>query len=116
MQQSASNCLLTKLTTATTSGWGACSATFDPKTSPDIKFRLSGIAPQPDFDVFVKIVDTMEGNSDISGLDLEGMGVVEGSSGFITPALQPYMYRVEVQSERVNSTNERANLSLLYAY
>jgi hypothetical protein len=121
MQESTPGCLYTKQITATT-GWGACSSTPDPRTSYDITLRLlspdpgPGIPKQPDFDVFVKIIGTVEGNSDISGLDLEGMGVVESGSGQIHPKLMPYMYRMEIQAERVNNTNERANLSVLYAY
>jgi hypothetical protein len=115
---SPSSCLLTKLTNPTTSWPSSCSNTLIDLKPPfsDITFRLSGVTPQPDFDVFIKIVDTIEGNTDISGLDLEGMGVVESGSGMITPAQAPYMYRVELQAERTSSTNERANFSVLYGY
>jgi len=129
MVTSSNNCLYTKLTNPT-SLWGACSTAFDPKTTPDITFTLSGPNSSSsdrskDFNVFIKVVDTVGGNTDLSGLDLEGFGVVEGG-GLITPAPEPYMYRIEIQAEqnptkgaitRTGTTaNERSNLSVLYAY
>lgn len=128
MVTSASDCLYKKLTNPTVD-WGGCSTAFDPKTVPDISFTLSGPDPtdhSKDFNVFVKVVDTVGGNTDLSGLDLEGFGVVEGG-GLITPGLEPYMYRIEIQAEQNPSkttgqvtagkaASERANLSVLYAY
>jgi hypothetical protein len=132
----ASGCLQTKLSNQT-SDWGACSIppdpkiAFDPKTSPDMTFTLAGPDPadhSKDFNVFLKIVDTVGGNTDISGLGLEGtFGVVEGGpSSVIMPAAIPYMFRVEIQAEQNpqkaaivttgRTVSERANLSVLYAY
>ncbi len=109
-------CFTDKLTKAT-SDWGAtCSTTFDPKSSPDVVLTLSGAASQPDFNVYAKIVDTVPGNSSTSGIELDGAGVVDSNSGIITPQHFPYIYRLEVQGERKNNPDERANLSAVYAY
>jgi heme/copper-type cytochrome/quinol oxidase subunit 2 len=93
-----------------------CSSTSDPKTSPDIKFTLSGVSPALPFDVFTKIVDTVSGNTDTSGITLEGIGVAESSGAVISAQHFPYMYRIEVQGERQNNPSERANFEVLYAY
>ncbi len=117
-------CFNTKLTQQT-SNWGSCSSTLDPRQNPDITLTFPGVPPQPDFTVYAKIVDTLgditgsgspPGNSDTSGLSLEGQGVTESGSGMVTPQHIPYMYRIEVQAERSTNPDERANFSVLYAY
>jgi hypothetical protein len=121
----APNCLQDKLLRPTfinnygTFNWpncGAANTSLDPTTAPDLTFTLLGVAPQPNFNVAAKIVDTVEGNSDRSGLELEGLGVAESGSGMITPKHTPYMYRIELQAQRAGTPDERANLSVLYAY
>lgn len=109
-------CFSNKLRLVPTS-WG-CSDTSvtNLNTAYDIRFTFSGVAPQPNFYVYTKIVDTVPGNTSTSGIDLEGLGVVEAGSGIITPQHFPYMYRIEVQGERQTNPDERANLSVLYAY
>ncbi len=118
-------CFNTKLTQQT-SNWGEdCSHTLDPKDNPDITLTLHSVSSQPNFKVYAKIVDTlggiagsssMPGNSDTSGLSLEGLGVAESGSGMITPQHIPYLYRIEIQGERSVNPDERANFSVLYAY
>ena len=95
---------------------GGCSTTLDAKISPDIRFTLSGIAPARPFDVYTKIIDTVAGNSNTSGITLEGQGTAESQTGMITAQHFPYMYRMEVQSERQNDATEKANFTVLYAY
>jgi hypothetical protein len=116
---------LLRTTTSTTYGWpSGCSSTLDPKDSPDITFTFSGLAPQPNFNVYAKIVDTVGctsatncPNSDVSGLNLQGSGgVVEAGSGMISPKQVPYMYRIEIRAERATNPDESSNLSVLYAY
>ncbi len=116
-------CLQQKLLLSTqirgVNNWTSCTPgnmTLDPKDSPDVTFQLSGLTPEQSFNVFAKIADTVGGNTDTSGLGLEGLGVVESGSGMVTPKHNPYMYRVEVQSERAANADERANISVLYAY
>lgn len=107
-------CLQAKLT-KTASQWPAgCSAAMSPKQSPDMSFSLQATAGDP-YRVYAKIVDTVSGNSDLSGLQLEGAGVAE-SSPVLTPQHFPYLYRVEVQGERSANAREQANISALYAY
>ena len=101
----------------TTANWaGGCSNTLDAKASPDILFTLSGVAPARPFVVYTKIIDTVAGNSNTSGILLEGQGTAESQSGLITAQHFPYTYRMEVQSERQNDATEKANFSVLYAY
>ena len=110
-------CFNTKLLQPT-SNWGTCNdSSLDPTSSPDMTIKLSGISPQPDFMVYAKIVDTVQGNTDTSGLMLQGTGVVESGSGIVTPQHNPYIYRIEIQGQRDTANpDERAKLSVLYAY
>ncbi len=103
-----------KLTTPTSQWPAACSQQSNPKQSPDMSFDLPSTIGDP-FRVYTKIVDTVKGNSDISGLQLEGSGVAESNS-VLTPQHFPYLYRVEVQGERSANAREQANISALYAY
>ncbi len=85
---------------------------------PDFTYTL-GVAPAT-FTVFTKIVDTVQGNSDVGGLvvsgELGGAGVVASNTGIVNPPHNPYLYRVEIQSQATANPRERARLSLLYAY
>ena len=111
-------CFSDKLLQSTTN-WTACgptAATMDPKSSPDVTFTLSGVAPSRPFNVFTKIIDTARGNSNTSGILLEGQGTAETQTGMITAQHFPYMYRMEVQSERQNDASQKANFTVLYAY
>ena len=117
VQQGASDaCFSNKLLLSTSSWAVGCSNTLDAKVSPDIRFTVSGIAPARPFDVYTKIIDTVVGNSSTSGITLEGQGTAESQSGIITAQHFPYMYRMEVQSERQNDATEKANFTVLYAY
>lgn len=111
-----STCLYQKLTLPTSQWSAACSQTLDPKASPDLNFKLQaqGINAAP-YSVYTKIIDTTSGNTDTSGLQLEGAGVAE-TTALITPQHFPYIYRVEIQAERETNATEQANLSLQYAY
>lgn len=108
------DCLRAKLRQPTALWPNACSQTHNPKATPDVSFELKGTGNQP-FKVYAKIVDTIVGNSDIGGLQLEGAGVAEGNV-LISPQHFPYVYRMEVQGERTSAATEQANLSVLYAY
>lgn len=117
--------------TKSTSEWSAC--TGSPTTpvateSPDITFNLKadlGDAIDPaGYLVHAKIVDTRCGgdatqpctNSDTSGIDyLDAGGGVASASGAVTPQHRPAYYRIEVQSEKTN-TQQKSQLSVLYAY
>jgi hypothetical protein len=86
------------------------------KDNPDVRFVVSGIAPARPFVVYTKIIDSVAGNSSTSGITLEGQGTAESQSGIITAQHFPFMYRMEVQSERQNDATEKANFTVLYAY
>ncbi|MCX7857621.1 MAG: hypothetical protein N2513_06540 [Deltaproteobacteria bacterium] len=108
-------CYANKLLKATNQWGGACSNSSDPKTFPDLKFTLKGESSVP-FVVYVKIVDTVQGNTNTQATSLEGAGVAESLSGLINPQHFPYIYRIEVQAEREVNPQERVSLEVLYAY
>lgn len=97
-------------------GCGADARTTDPKVAPDTTFLLQGLPNQSNFKIFSKIVDTVPGNSDGSGIELldNAAGVAYGNSG-VSPQHVPTLYRVEVQGERENNPKEKARLTVLYA-
>lgn len=107
-------CLQAKLTKPPSQWPSGCSNAMSAKQGPDMSFDLQATVGDP-YKVYAKIVDTVSGNSDLSGLQLEGSGVAE-SSPVLTPQHFPYMYRVEVQGERSANAREQANISALYAY
>jgi hypothetical protein len=93
---------------------GISDTIFDPTTNPDIQFDLAGI--NTNYRVSVKIVDTIRGNSNLSGEELGGVGVVSSTSGIIPAPPMPYLHRVEINSEDTINQIERARLSALYAF
>jgi len=118
-----SDCLGAKLTSG---NWGsACGTgpvldarkTLDARQEPDMLFTLRSAAPNggvvPGYRVFVKIVSTTRGSSDTSGRDLDASATYEAPASDVG---SPYLYRMEVSSDRDNNPLERANLSVLYAY
>jgi hypothetical protein len=107
-------CLKAKISSSSNSWPAGCNNSIEAKQSPDFTFNLQASAGQP-FAVYSKIIDTVVGNSDVSGLQLEGGGVAESSS-VITPQHFPYVYRVEIQGERATNATERTKMSVLYAY
>ncbi len=113
---SSSRCLRQKLTLAPSQWDSTCSQLLNPKTSPDLQFTLQaqGSGARP-YSVYAKIVDTVPGNTDTSGLQLDGSGVAEANT-IIVPQHFPYIYRVEIQAERQVNATEQANLSIQYAY
>lgn len=116
-------CFLSKLTTSplqATGTWANCSAddvNADPTVRPDITFKLrSASGSGLPFEVKTKIIDTIAGNSNISGISLTGAGVVESGFGTISTRHFPYFYTIEVEGKLENSTTERASFEILYAY
>jgi hypothetical protein len=113
-------CLQQKLNFPTGS-WSGCSpaqANSDPADAPDLTFTLgSSSATEPGYQVAVKIVDAVPGNSDASGGNdlLESGSAVSGRDEIIRPQHVPGMYSISVQGAGEVS-REKARLSLLYAY
>lgn len=112
-----------------TSLWSSCTGqptSLVPKQSTDMTFNLKATNDTVGFNVFAKITDTRCGsdtagqpcsNSDTTGVDyLDAGSGVASSSGSVTPQHRPAYYRIEVQSERAVNPNEKAQLSVLYAY
>lgn len=112
--QTSQTCLQDKLTKGTANWSNTCNQLLNPKAAPDMSFLLQATGGQP-YAIYAKVVDTIFGNSDTSGLQLEGAGVAETLS-VITPQHVPYVYRVEIQAEKERNATEQANMSVLYAY
>lgn len=108
-------CYRKKLLEATDSWGDICSGSSDPKTSPDMKFTLRSSEEVP-YEVYVKIVDTTPGNTNLAHLPLEGAGVAESQTGIITPRHFPYLYRIEVMAERQLNPKERVSVEVLYGF
>lgn len=112
------DCLKQKLSLPT-SAWSACggasSTTLDPKESPDVTFKLPGVTG-PGYKVYAKIIDTTPGNSDTSGLDLDSGSGVTGVNAGISPKHLPALYRIETEGENAANPQEKAALTVLYAY
>jgi len=92
---------------------------LDGKDSADLRFRL-GVSPQT-FDIYAKVVDTVQGNSEMSALitgggELFGGGSEHGDANQVSPPHNPYLYRVEIRAQSTNNPRERARISMLYAY
>lgn len=91
---------------------------YDPTINPDITRLLAG--PGTTFTAQAKIIDTVQGNTDVSGLvgsgQLGGAGVVAASGGQVSPPAVPYLYRIEVQTQNNNNPAEVSRYSVLYAY
>lgn len=111
---STQDCLQSKLTLPSGKWPAGCSNSSSPKQNPDMKFNLLSATANP-YTIYSKIVETMLGNTDISGLQLEGAGVAEGAT-VITPQHFPYLYRLEIQGEQSIASSAQANIEVLYAY
>jgi hypothetical protein len=116
---------------SSTSQWSSCTTgqptSLVPTESPDMTFNLKSTRDPVGYKVYAKISDTRCGgdtaagqpcsNSDNSGIDyLDAGSGVTASYGTVTPQHRPAYYRLEVQSERAVNPNEKAQLSVLYAY
>lgn len=100
-----------------TADWGPLSKTLDPKDTPDLQFQLKSNTSGSNYNVYTKIVDTVQGNSDTTGIDYidSGAGVAGGGAG-IGIKHNPSLYTLEVRAERADNAKEKALLSVLYAY
>jgi hypothetical protein len=92
----------------------AANLSVNPKELPDLQFNMQAMSGAP-YTVYAKIVDTLKGNTDMSGLQLEGAGVAE-TTVVVTPQNIPYVYRMEIQAERSTNAVEQGNMTVVYAY
>jgi hypothetical protein len=117
MQTGSSACLRQKLHSDAT-GWAACpGVNNNPKSQPDMTFKLAGASGQS-FSVYSKIIDTTPGvpyPSPPTGGQLIGGGVAESSAG-TTINLSHYVYRIEVAGEQTVNPAEKSIISVLYEY
>ena len=120
-RSSGNTCFTSKLKNVTGSWDSTCPDTsdsqrIDPTTNPDITFNLRSTESGKNFTVNLKIIDTIDGNSDTSGVSLSTGGVVDTGSGAFSGKHYPYLYTIATEGKLQNSTTERANLEVLYAY
>lgn len=101
--------LVTKLGNPT-NGWGTLdnTITITPSTS-DMTINLGM------YIVYVKVVDTVVGNTGLS-TGLLKSGVVTTSPSEISGIAIPYLYTIEVLSQSTTNPTERSKLSVLYQY
>lgn len=113
---SVNSCINQKVLRNTNKWDSACQiSSFSPKQSPDLSFILQSTSNQP-FQVYAKIVETSVGNTEnASNANLsDALNVTE--STMQSGETKPSSFRIEIQSERSNNPQERAILSVLYAY
>lgn len=84
-----------------------------PNNFPDITAAFS-MPNGADITVNSTILSTSRGNSGTGGNLLLSGGVVNNSSGTVTPQHFPYLYQVQAQGQ--GAANENARLSGIYAY
>ncbi|MFI5294084.1 MAG: hypothetical protein ACHQ0Y_03570 [Thermodesulfovibrionales bacterium] len=111
-------------TTLATTLWTICKAdptrlSLDPTVSPDMTVDFPG-PPGITFRAYTKIVDTVKGNTDTSGIvtsgQLGGTGVVEAAGGQSFAAANPYLYKLEIQTQNLTNPTEKSRYSALYAH
>lgn len=110
-------CLCAKLCDATADWPETCDSSLDATANPDLSLSLAGIGGDS-YSVNAKIVDTIPGITPMSLEDLGGTGVVTSGASTVVEVVQPYIYRVEVDSQSQNATNqfERSRISVLYGF
>jgi len=116
-------CLQAKLDNSTQNWPSSCSRTLDPRDNPDMTFvlksSLTGLKANPGFKVYTKIVSTpIKGNTDKADKPnlRRGENVIESAEVEGTGVTIPTTYRLEVRAERETNPQEKANISVLYAY
>jgi hypothetical protein len=88
--------------------------------SVDPSANFDGSVVLGEYTVTYKVVDTVEGNTDMGGIvasgDLTGSGVVASSGGVYNPPHFPFLYRMEVMAQRTTNPRERSRISMLYGF
>ncbi len=109
-------CFQNKLTLSTANWVAGCDHTDLPTTNPDIQFYLKSVTGGKNFQVQLKIIDTVSGNSSMSGVILDTGGAAASLTGVIETVHFPYLYTIESQSQMQNDNTQRTNFEVLYAY
>lgn len=110
-------CLQDKMTRPTAFWHGTCdnSIVINPRAGAfDFSFDL-GTAPNQ-YRVYAKIVDTVQGNSAASAGLVTANSVANSGTGEVQVFQMPFLYTIEILSERANNPAERSRLSVLYQY
>lgn len=98
--------------------WSGCNSSTTinsaDSTTYDMTFQLG---TNPAYTGYVKIVDTVWGNSSSSSEDLGcGQGVA-GNCAELNPSHVPFLYTIEVDAQNPNNpATERAKLSVMYQF
>lgn len=105
--------LPTVLPTGNWPGWQGLdnAITIDPDVPATYDMRID----LGTYRVYTKIVDTVQGNSEV-GSELLKSGVVSMGSGEVVAVSVPYLYTIEVLSQSQVNPTERSKLSVLYQY
>lgn len=107
------SCALSKILNSTASWGSTCDRSFVVNsTSYDFKYTVGG---SPSYDVYAKIVNTVEGNSASSVSKFLNKGVVANSNEFNVPLI-PYLYMIETVAINNANSAEKARVSVLYQY
>ena len=132
-----SECLQMRTNMPSKQWTGACAnPTANPATAPDITFNLNAESGSP-YKIYTKIVDTREwrfssisttsagmpvlinnkiaGNTDRSSTEALAKGSTAGSNTVKVPHY-PYVYKIEIQGQGASGSDEKANISAVYAY
>ena len=132
-----SECLQMRTNMPSKQWTGACAnPTANPATAPDITFNLNAESGSP-YKIYTKIVDTREwrfssisttsagmpvlinnkiaGNTDRSSTEALAKGSTAGSNTVKVPHY-PYVYKIEIQGQGTSGSDEKANISAVYAY
>jgi hypothetical protein len=101
-----------------TACWSGCDSSLDidlaDNTTYDLSFQL-GAAPDPVYNVYVKVVDATYGNAG-AGQGLTKRKVVDSDKSDVSVPLISYLYTIEVLAQAALNPSERAFTSALYAY
>jgi hypothetical protein len=108
-------CFNAKLTTSTIQWPVGCNNTLitNLDTSHDYTVTLAGAQSKAPFTVFVKLVDTRQGNTSLSTVAIEPDG---GNPALSEQQHVPFIYRIEFLSQRTNNPDERAVLSSVFTW
>lgn len=119
-----SDCLGAKISMASSNWPSSCSTTSSPKDAPDVSFLLQSDTQNP-FRVYAKVVDTYvagqkgrnRGNTETAEISTlrEAVNVTDPKANDFGVTI-PTTFRIEVQGERQTNPQEKAQLSVLYAY
>ncbi len=115
----ASNVCLRQKLNLTSDKWTACASDATvpiASLAPDFIFSLKGMNAASAFNMKVKIIDTVPGNSDPSGVELDPGMAVAGSPPGISPKHLPSLITIEVEGAQGSNPQEKADLSVLYSY